>query len=144
MKANLMERTIEMTKSEANKAGKIGSPKANELQSYRTAYPDFTIKVKEEKKRSTYKGLDYDYMKKYIESHDDEEKTIMTEFNTLRGIVDGIENEFVDKAKFGEVKAWFLLKFPEIERYNENVENLRQKIRKENTEKKEQKSKRAA
>ena len=39
MKANLMERTIEMTKSEATKAGKIGSPKANELQSYRTAYP---------------------------------------------------------------------------------------------------------
>ena len=82
MKANLIERTIEMTKSEATKAGKIGSPKANELQSYRTAYPDFTIKVKEEKKRSTYKGLDYDYMKKYIESHDNEEKTIMVEFNT--------------------------------------------------------------
>ena len=136
MKANLIERTIEMTKSEATKAGKIGSPKANELQSYRTAYPDFTIKVKEEKKRSTYKGLDYDYMKKYIESHDNEEKTIMVEFNTLRGIVDGIESEFVDKAKFGEVKAWFLLKFPEIEEYNEKVEKLRQKIRKENTDKK--------
>ena len=144
MKANLIERTIEMTKSEATKAGKIGSPKANELQSYRTAYPDFTIKVKEEKKRSTYKGLDYDYMKKYIESHDNEEKTIMVEFNTLRGIVDGIESEFVDKATFGEVKAWFLLKFPKIEEYNENVERLRQKIRTENTEKKEQKSKRAA
>ena len=141
MKANFEKRTIEMTKSEANKAGKIGSPKFNELQSYRTAYPDFTIKVNEEKKRSTYKGLDYDYMKKYIESHDNEEKTIMAEFNTLRGIVDGIESEFVDKAKFGEVKAWFLLKFPEIEEYNEKVEKLRQKIRKENTEKK---SKRAA
>ena len=80
-------------------------------------------------------------MKKYIESHDNEEKTIMVEFNTLRGIVDGIESEFVDKAKFGEVKAWFLLKFPEIKKYNEDVEKLRQKIRKENTEKK---TKRAA
>ena len=144
MKANLINKTIEMTKSEANKAGKIGSPKANELQSYLAAYPDFTIKVKEEKKRSTFKGLDYDYMKKYIASHDDEEKTIMAEFNVLRGIVDGIENEFVDKAKFGEVKAWFLLKFPEIEKYNEDVEKLRQKIRKKNAEKKEQKAKRVA
>ena len=144
MKANLMERTIEMTKSEAKKAGKIGSPKFNELQSYRTAYPDFAIKVNETKKKSTFKDLTYDYMKKYIESHDNEEKTIMAEFNTLRGIVNGIENEFVDKAKYGEVKAWFLLNFPEIEKYNEEVEKLRQKIRKENTEKKEQKSKRAA
>lgn len=142
MKANFEKRTIEMTKSEANKAGKIGSPKFNELKAYREEYPDFKVEVIETKRKSgTIKGLDYDYMKKYIESHDNEEKTIMVEFNTLRGIVDGIESEFVDKAKFGEVKAWFLLKFPEIKKYNEDVEKLRQKIRKENTEKK---TKRAA
>ena len=104
MKANLMERTIEMTKSEANKAGKIGSPKANELQSYRTAYPDFTIKVKEEKKRSTYKGRDYDYMKKYSESHDNEEKTIMCHiggaYDAFHVAVIGIPD-----ARLGEIAA---------------------------------------
>ena len=62
--------------------------------------------------------------------------TIMKEFNLLRGFVDEKRNEFVDCATYGEIKTWFLLKFPEIEEYNKKVEELRIATRKANEERK--------
>ena len=43
------------------------------------------VKTSTAKSKESFKGLTYDYMKKYIAAHDDEEKTIMAEFEMLRG-----------------------------------------------------------
>ena len=51
--------------------------------------------------------------------------------------VDGVKVAFAETATYGEVKAWFLLRFPEIEEYNNNVNSLRMKIKAENEAKKE-------
>ena len=46
MNANLMKKTIEMTKAEAKAAGKIGSEEFKELRQYMEMYPTFTIDIK--------------------------------------------------------------------------------------------------
>lgn len=82
-----MTKKIEMSKTEAKAAGKINSEKFNELHTLRAMYPTFEIEIKVSaaKKKPDYKGLTYDYMKKYIAAHDDEQKSIMAEFEMLRG-----------------------------------------------------------
>jgi|GEM_PF-1450022 len=50
MKANLTTKTIEMTKSEANKASKFNSEKFNELKAYREAHPDFKVEIIESRR----------------------------------------------------------------------------------------------
>lgn len=133
----LEKQTIEMTKAEAKEAGKYNSEKYLELKDIRSEFPTFRIvTLNTRKKKSTFKGLDYNYMERYIKAHDDDKNTIMAEFNVMRGFVDGKKNEFVDCATYGEIKAWFLLKFPEIEEYNKKVEELRKATREANEAKK--------
>ena len=68
MNANLIKKTIEMTKAEAKAAGKIGSDKFNELREYMALYPNFTIDIKAPVKRKIeFRGLTYEYMKSYIQ-----------------------------------------------------------------------------
>lgn len=124
MKANLINKTIEMSKSEAKAAGRIGSEKFKELKKYQRAYPDYTICIIEApKKKSQYSGLNYDYMEKYIKNcnkSDEEKEAIMKEFRTLRGL--DVENHAkcinVKVASYAEIKKWFLNKFSEIKNFN--------------------------
>ncbi len=123
MKANIINRTIEMTKAEAKAAGKITSDKFKELRKYQRVYPDFVISVMETPKRkSQYSGLNYKFMETYIQNCNKENKDeILRDFNTLRGFDNGNRSK-CEKAKVAsylEVKAWFLKKFPEIEEFKE-------------------------
>ena len=51
MNANLFTRKIEMCKSEAKAAGKIGSEKFKELREYMEAYPGYEIEIMAPSKR---------------------------------------------------------------------------------------------
>jgi hypothetical protein len=119
-----MKKTIEMSKAEAKAAGKIGSEEFKELRQYMEIYPDFTIDIKAPAKRKVeFRGLDYKYMRSYIQEHDDENGTIMAEFNALIALdkkqkVVGAEH--LEAAGYFEVKSWFLSKFPEIVQHKEN------------------------
>lgn len=132
MNANLMKKTIEMTKAEAKAAGKIGSEKFNELREYMNIYPTFTIDIKAPAKRKVeFRGLTYEYMKNYIKKHDDEDGKIMAEFNDLIALdkknkVEGAEH--LEAAGYLDVKKWFLAKFPEIKQYKEQHAEKVQKI----------------
>ena len=137
MKIIFEKQIIEMTKAEAKEAGKYNSEMYHELKEIRSEFPNFRIvTLNNRKKKSAFKGLDYNYMERYIKAHDDDKNTIMKEFNLLRGFVDEKRNEFVDCATYGEIKTWFLLKFPEIEEYNKKVEELRIATRKANEKRK--------
>ena len=123
MNANLMKKTIEMSKTEAKAAGKIGSEEFKELRQYMEMYPTFTIDIKAPAKRKVeFRGLNYEYMKAYIKKNDDEDGTIMAEFNDLIALdkknkVEGAEH--LEAAGYLDVKKWFLAKFPEIKEYKE-------------------------
>ena len=75
MNANIFSRKIEMTKAEAKAAGKIGSEKFKELHDYMEAYPGYEIQIKAASKRKVeLKGLDYKYMRNYIQKCEREDK----------------------------------------------------------------------
>ena len=137
MKINFESRTIEMTKAEAKEAGRYNSDKYNELKAIKADFPNFRIVTKSATRRNdTYKGLTYKYMEKYIKDHTKEDDERRAEFDRLRGYEDGKKNPLAETATYGEVKVWFLLKFPEIEEYNKKTDKLREEIRTENENKK--------
>ena len=132
MNANLFTKKIEMTKAEAKAAGKIGSEKCKELREYMEMYPTFTIDIKASAKRKNeFRGLDYNYMRNYIQKHDDENGTIMAEFNDLiaQDKEEGKEGfERAKAANYAQVKKWFLKKFPAIKQYKEDHQKKVQEI----------------
>ena len=132
MNANLFSRKIEMTKSEAKAAGKIGTDEFKMLREYMEMYPGFEVQIKAPSKRKAeFRGLTYDYMKSYIQKHDDENGTIMAEFRelTAQDKKDKIEGaEHLEAVGYFDVKQWFLAKFPEIVQYKENHSKRVQEI----------------
>lgn len=130
MNANLMTKKIEMSKSEAKEAGKLNSEKFHELRQYMEMYPGFEIQIKAPAKRKVeLRGLTYEYMRTYIQKHDDEKKSKMEKFKTLiaQDKKDGKEEaEHLDATGYLDVRAWFLSTFPEIK---ENKEKHAQKVR---------------
>ena len=135
MRANIENRTIEMTKVEAKAAGKITSEKFKELKAYKEAYPGFEVViVAASRKKSAYSGMTYEYMEAYIEKHD-ENKTIMIEFNKLRAIVSDEEKEELGSmsgtlkaASYGAVREWFLNTFEEIKKFHDDHDTEVEKI----------------
>ena len=127
MNANLLCKRIEMSKNEAKAAGKLGSTEFNLLKQYRKEYPGFEIYIKPASRRKTeFKGLDYKYMRTYIQKCKREDKAaIMEKFNTLtaQDKKDGKENtEHLEAASYMDVKSWFLATFPEIVQYRKDHE----------------------
>jgi hypothetical protein len=127
-----MTKKIEMSKKEAKAAGKIGTPEFEELKNYMKEYPNFEIQIKAPAKRKVeFRGLDYNYMRTYIQKHDDEDGKIMAEFRELiaqdkKDKVEGAEH--LEAAGYLDVKKWFLAKFPEIKEYKEQHAEKVQKI----------------
>ena len=123
---------IEMSKKEAKAAGKIGTPEFEELKNYMAIYPGFEIQIKAPAKRKVeFRGLDYNYMRTYIQKHDDEDGKIMAEFRELiaqdkKDKVEGAEH--LEAASYIDVKKWFLAKFPEIKQYKEEHQKKIEKI----------------
>lgn len=125
---NEKKNVIVMSKATAKAASVFGTQEYKDLQEVRKAYPNFRVEVKKAPKRDNYKGLDYKFMKKYIEQHDDEEKTIMEEYNMLRG-KDENGNTVSDAASYGEIRSWFLDMFPEVEEYHKKKEEVLARVR---------------
>ena len=122
MRAIIETKVIEMNKSEAKAAGHFNSDAFKELNALRAAYPDFRTVVKTTKSKDNMKGLTVKYMEKYISLHDDEDGTIMAEFRLLRGLDEnGNKLEIIEPVSYGELKMWFLSKYPELERYDVNT-----------------------
>ena len=117
MFANVMSKKIEMTKTEAAKAGKYNSPEYNELAALMERFPTFEIVIVKTNTKSVdhLKGLTYEFMESYIKDHKEE---LLTEFYELCGKDEkGKKLDFGIKLSYGEVRMWFLEQFPEIENF---------------------------
>ena len=122
MKINYTSMTIEMTKAESKAAGKVGTEAFKEMLSLMQQFPNYKIQVATRaatKKPCDYKGLTFDYMEKYIASHDDENNSIMAEYQALRGKSDEAKEVLADSCSYKEIKEWFLNKFPAIKQFHE-------------------------
>ena len=127
MTINYITMTIEMTKAESKAAGKIGTEEFKNMLSLMQQFPNYKIQVATRaatKKTCDYKGLTYDYMEKYITSHDDEKKSIMAEYKDLRGESDEAKDALADSCSYQGIRKWFLEKYPEIAQFHEKRKNL--------------------
>ena len=110
-------RSLVLTKSFAAKAAIFGTDEYKMLQEARRDYPGYKVTVgKTKEAKNIYAGLDYDYMEKYIAAHD-EEKTIMAEYQMLRGESEEAKAINARSASFLEIRSWFLRTYPAIEEF---------------------------
>ena len=128
----MKNRTIEMTKKFAAASSKFGTEEYKTLQEVRRDYPSYkvvTITRKASKSdSSSFKGLTYEYMEKYIAGHDDEEKSIMLEYMMLRGESEEAEEAFAESASYQEIKDWFFKMFPAIAEFHKKREAILAKV----------------
>jgi hypothetical protein len=131
--------TIEITKTFAQKAARIGSPEYYELLKARQENSSCTVEIKQTKSKDSFKGLTYEYMEKYIKAHDDKEGSNMAVFNELRGKGDDAESAMADSMSYGEIKLWFLDTYPEIKNFHESradrIKAIKEKQKKAGEEK---------
>ena len=124
MKINEKKNTIEITKTFAQKAARVGSPEYYELLKVRKENPSCTVEIKQTKSKDSFKGLTYEYMKKYILAHDDEDGSTMAIFHELRGAVVSEDDELqAESLSYGEIRLWFLDTYPEIKNFHQSRED---------------------
>ena len=110
--------SLVLTKSFAAKAAIFGTDEYKMLQEARRDYPGYKVTVgKTKEAKNIYAGLDYDYMEKYIKTHDDDKQSIMNEYLMLRGKSDDALEIQAGSASFLEIRSWFLKTFPAIEAF---------------------------
>ena len=126
MKINHMNKTIELTQAENNAASKYKSDMYYALHEVLQENPTYTIVVtkKTTNRKSNYRGLNYQFMEKYIKAHDTENQTSMREFNTLRGKDNDELSELSLTASYVEIKKWFLGKYPAIAEYDQQISKI--------------------
>lgn len=96
---NLNTQKIEITREFAKKAGIVNSEEYKLLNETRAAYPTYQISFRKvsQRKNSSIKGITVEFMRNYIEKHNDTE--FLEEFNKLKN---SGESFFKLKAKFVE------------------------------------------
>ena len=88
-----------------------------------------TTAAKSSTKKNTLKGLTYGYMEAYIAAHDDENNSIMKEYQDLRANSNDAKEACAEAVSYGEIKEWFLNKYPAIREFHERREKLLENIR---------------
>jgi len=111
---NERNKTLVITKKFEKAASKYGSPEYKELKEAKADCPNFRVVTRTvKKKEETHKGLTYEYMEKYIKTHDVDGK-IMAEFKIKKGQTD----DSMKKASYMSVKKWFLSIYPEFDSFH--------------------------
>ena len=124
MKVNMFERKIVLTKKEMTAASRYGSDAYKALQEARRDNPGYEVVIVTrtvKKERETYKGLTYKYMEKYIETHDDAERTIWREYKIYRGEPLDEKDLLPVPYTYREMREWFLGKYEDVAKLYENV-----------------------
>ncbi|MBR2041121.1 MAG: hypothetical protein IJ945_01995 [Oscillospiraceae bacterium] len=111
IRINHKAQTIELTKAFAKDAERFGSKSYKELNEARHEFPTYDIAILRQKAKDSHKGLGLDYMKKYIDEHDENgkvkevfEKCTTTKRGKL-ALEDGIA--------FFDLRDWFFVQYPE-------------------------------
>ena len=88
------------------------------LQRTRLDFPTFVVrtrKIKTNPKKDTYKGLTYEYMKKYIKKYEDKD--------TVEEVLKYLDDQILisqchgQRLRYPTIKKWFLGKYPEVAKF---------------------------
>ena len=122
---NNKNKTLEMTKKFASAAKRFGTEEYAQLQTARKDYPTYReITVTRRRKPAIrFKGLTYEYMERYIKSHDEDGK-IMAEFLDLRAKSDEAKEVNAESLSYQEIKGWFLKTYPAVADFQKKRDEL--------------------
>ena len=122
---NAKNHTIEMTKTFAAAASKFGSSEYRDLLEARRDYPSFKVIIVAKKTaRPKYKGLTYEYMENYIATHDNDAKSIMSQFMEKRALTDEARAALAVSASYKEIKEWFFETYPNVAKFHQTRTQL--------------------
>ena len=88
------------------------------LQKVKMDNPGFSVcrrQIKSNPKKDTYKGLTYEYMKKYIKLHETKEEA--------EKVIAYLEDQILiskchsQRLRYPTIKKWFLAKYPEVAKF---------------------------
>ena len=125
LKVDHKKKMLIMDKSFANNSSIFGSRESQMLEEARRAYPTYSVARRQIKKNSNqehYNGLTYEYMRWYIETHEEGEKLTATikEFDELLLI-----SKCHSKGKrYPTIKKWFLDNYHEVKTFGMSQEQL--------------------
>ena len=110
---NFKNQTIIMTNAFAKKASDPTTKEYRELKDMIKTFPSFKVvthTIKKNSGKESFKGLNYDFMREYIETH--------VEVNKVMQALEDLEEQiYLTKChskKFPIVRKWFLETYPEI------------------------------
>ena len=113
--------TISITKAFEKKASVYKSNEYKELVAIKNDFPTFKVEVIAPAKRnSRMSKITLDDMRRYINAHDNEEKSLMAEFDKMCEKKKD-SSELITKTFF-EIKKWFFEQFPDLKQNNNNKE----------------------
>ena len=116
IRVNYAERKIVLSSAFEKKAFVPGTVEYEQLRSVRNDYPEFrlvTRKFKTNTKQEHYRGLDYDFMRRYIRDHEVDAKPVLDELDEMIGIS---KCHSLNK-RYPTIKSWFLARYPEIAKF---------------------------
>ncbi len=126
---NHRKQTIQMNKTTAEAASQYGTEEYKALQEVRRDYPTYRIvTVARKTEKSEFKGLTYEFMRKYIKTHDDEDNPIMSEFEKLTATSQEAKEMGMKASSYREVKDWFYATFPAIEKFISEREQILKEV----------------
>ena len=112
MKAIFEKKVIEISEAEARKVRIIGSPAYEAFQNILKENRGFSVVVVVNKRKLARNSrLTLDDMRRYISFHDDENNSIMKEFEIK---CNAKANGELRNNCFFKIKKWFFEKFPEV------------------------------
>lgn len=121
MKIDFETETIIMNAAFAKAASHVGTKEFRQLQEIHRDYPTFRITtrtIKRNSNKESYRGLTYEYMERYIATHDAD---MMKVFDEMRLISE------CHSVRYPTIKKWFLETFPEVAQFGvtETVEEAK-------------------
>lgn len=124
IKVNDKKRTLEISKTFEKAASRFGSDEYIALKQAQMENPGYSVKVVSRKgsSKQPYSGLTFEYMKKYISTHDKDNGSIMKEFLAMRAKDEESELLGMKSESYQDILAWFLDTFPAIKAHHDKRE----------------------
>lgn len=112
---DLPSKTIYLSRSFEKNARKQGTPEYHRFVEYLKIYNGYTFEKCEYNTKASqrrYKGMTYEWMRKYIKRHETEAnaKLMLDKLETLLLDLDGVSKGY----RYPTIKHWFLLNYPEL------------------------------
>ena len=122
LKIDMKNRALVYDRAFAKNCFIVGTTEYTQLQEAMKTFPNFKVEqrsIRKNEAKECYKGLNYDYMRKYIDSHE-----------TGKNLV-AVKAEFEEKLniskchsiayRYPTIKKWFLDKYPEVKEFGQTV-----------------------